>query len=231
MATGSVNAVPPIPGIRENPNCIDSTGELSLEKLPESMAVIGGGVIGLELACGWPEAVSCTTARYCSTRISPWCPERCAWTRPSSGPRAPNLYGAGSEISVSFCGRTWTCRLFGRILRLPFAGNGLVENALSAEELAKVEALKREKYDTWEWNFGRSPKYATTNKQYWDRGCLEITISVEKGRITDIGFFGDFLSVCPLDGLTADLKVLFLPRKRLARFLTGIPWRSASVGL
>lgn len=37
--------------------------------------------------------------------------------------------------------------------------------------------------------------YATTNKQYGDRGCLEITISVEKGRITDIGFFGDFLPV------------------------------------
>ena len=53
VATGSVNAVPPIPGIRENPNCIDSTGALSLEKLPESMVVIGGGVIGLELACAY----------------------------------------------------------------------------------------------------------------------------------------------------------------------------------
>ncbi len=53
LATGSVNAVPPIPGIRENPNCIDSTGALSLEKLPESMVVIGGGVIGLELACAY----------------------------------------------------------------------------------------------------------------------------------------------------------------------------------
>lgn len=53
IATGSVNAVPPIPGLRENPNCIDSTGALSLEKLPESMVVIGGGVIGLELACAY----------------------------------------------------------------------------------------------------------------------------------------------------------------------------------
>lgn len=53
VATGSVNAVPPIPGLRENPNCIDSTGALSLEKLPESMVVIGGGVIGLELACAY----------------------------------------------------------------------------------------------------------------------------------------------------------------------------------
>ena len=53
VATGSVNAQPPIPGLKENPNCIDSTGALSLEKLPETMVVIGGGVIGLELACAY----------------------------------------------------------------------------------------------------------------------------------------------------------------------------------
>ena len=53
IATGSVNAVPPIPGLKETPACIDSTGALSLEKLPGSMVVIGGGVIGLELACAY----------------------------------------------------------------------------------------------------------------------------------------------------------------------------------
>ena len=53
VATGSVNAQPPIPGLKENPNCIDSTGALSLEQLPKSMVVIGGGVIGLELACAY----------------------------------------------------------------------------------------------------------------------------------------------------------------------------------
>ncbi len=53
IATGSINSRPPIPGMWENPNCIDSTGALSLEKLPKSMVVIGGGVIGLELACAY----------------------------------------------------------------------------------------------------------------------------------------------------------------------------------
>ena len=53
LAAGSVNAVPPIPGLRENPNCIDSTKALSLETLPETMVVIGAGVIGLELACAF----------------------------------------------------------------------------------------------------------------------------------------------------------------------------------
>ena len=53
VATGSINTQPPIPGLKENPNCIDSTGALSLEKLPKTMVVIGGGVIGLELACAY----------------------------------------------------------------------------------------------------------------------------------------------------------------------------------
>ena len=53
ISTGSVNSTPPIPGLKENPNCIDSTGALSLEALPKSMVIIGGGVIGLELACAY----------------------------------------------------------------------------------------------------------------------------------------------------------------------------------
>ena len=53
IASGSVNAVPPIPGIKDGPDCLDSTGVLSLKELPESMIVIGGGVIGMELACAY----------------------------------------------------------------------------------------------------------------------------------------------------------------------------------
>ena len=53
VAAGSANSTPPIPGLKENPNCIDSTRALSLETLPKTMVVIGGGVIGLELACAY----------------------------------------------------------------------------------------------------------------------------------------------------------------------------------
>lgn len=50
IATGSIPAIPPIPGVKENSNCIDSTGALSLEEVPKSLIVIGGGVIGIEIA-------------------------------------------------------------------------------------------------------------------------------------------------------------------------------------
>lgn len=49
IATGSSPAVPPIPG-SNLPNVLTSTEILSLEKLPASLVVIGGGVIGVEFA-------------------------------------------------------------------------------------------------------------------------------------------------------------------------------------
>ena len=53
IAAGSVPAVPPIPGVKENANCVDSTGALSFEEIPKSLLVIGGGVIGIELATAY----------------------------------------------------------------------------------------------------------------------------------------------------------------------------------
>jgi dihydrolipoamide dehydrogenase len=49
IASGSIPALPPIPGIN-HPDCIDSTGALSLAQVPESLVIIGGGVIGVEMA-------------------------------------------------------------------------------------------------------------------------------------------------------------------------------------
>lgn len=49
IACGSAPAVPPIPGI-DCPQCIDSSGALGLEAVPSSLIIIGGGVIGVEMA-------------------------------------------------------------------------------------------------------------------------------------------------------------------------------------
>lgn len=50
IATGSEPLMIPVPGYEY---CIDSTGALNLPSLPRSMVVMGGGVIGLELACAF----------------------------------------------------------------------------------------------------------------------------------------------------------------------------------
>jgi dihydrolipoamide dehydrogenase len=49
IATGSEPAR--IPGWPADPRIIDSTGALDLKELPDRMLVVGGGIIGLEMAC------------------------------------------------------------------------------------------------------------------------------------------------------------------------------------
>ena len=50
ICTGSTNFVPPIPGIQDNPNVWDSTDALAATELPQSIVIVGGGVIGMEFA-------------------------------------------------------------------------------------------------------------------------------------------------------------------------------------
>ena len=49
IAAGSESAQ--IPGLPDDPRVIDSTGALSPDSIPGRMLVIGGGIIGLEMAC------------------------------------------------------------------------------------------------------------------------------------------------------------------------------------
>jgi len=50
VATGSVPVMPPIPGAKDSPRVVDSTGLLAVAEVPERLVVIGGGVIGVEFA-------------------------------------------------------------------------------------------------------------------------------------------------------------------------------------
>ncbi len=50
VSTGSSPFAPPIPGSRDNPKVVDSTGMLDSSFVPKKLAVIGGGVIGIEFA-------------------------------------------------------------------------------------------------------------------------------------------------------------------------------------
>jgi len=49
IAAGSESIM--LPGLPDDPRIIDSTGALELDSVPKRMLVVGGGIIGLEMAC------------------------------------------------------------------------------------------------------------------------------------------------------------------------------------
>jgi dihydrolipoamide dehydrogenase len=70
IATGSSNAIPPVPGLGSD-GILTSTEALSLDHVPESMCVIGGGVIGCELATVYAELGCKVTIVEMMDRILP----------------------------------------------------------------------------------------------------------------------------------------------------------------
>ena len=69
ITTGASSAAPPIPGVDDVPY-LTSTTALELEKLPESLMVIGGGFIGCELAQMLARAGAKVTI-FCRSRLLP----------------------------------------------------------------------------------------------------------------------------------------------------------------
>lgn len=64
IATGSVPAIPPIPGVEEGLEegyVLTSREILDIESIPESLVIVGGGVIGLEMASYFNSAGSKVT--------------------------------------------------------------------------------------------------------------------------------------------------------------------------
>ena len=63
---------------------------------------------------------------------------------------------------------------------------------LNDKDIESINKLVEEKYSTWEWNFGYSPKYSLYNELKYPGGNVEFSLDVHDGLIKDIKFFGDF---------------------------------------
>lgn len=78
-----------------------------------------------------------------------------------------------------------------RIMRSVAGGldNITVFDAIEEERIKK---LREEKYSTWEWNYGQSPKFSMTKEGRFTGGTIEVTLDVQKGCIENIRIYGDF---------------------------------------
>lgn len=69
------------------------------------------------------------------------------------------------------------------------------------KDIAAIELLAKEKYETWAWNFGYSPKYTFTKTTKTLGGFVETYLFVEKGIINEAKIMGDFFNAKDVEEL------------------------------
>ncbi|MBS7333729.1 MAG: lipoate--protein ligase [Weeksellaceae bacterium] len=71
---------------------------------------------------------------------------------------------------------------------------------LTSEDKEGVQQLINEKYSTWDWNFGFSPKYNFKNAKKIPAGFIEVHLDVDRGGIIEKAkIFGDFFASIPIE--------------------------------
>ena len=83
-----------------------------------------------------------------------------------------------------------------------FKTSAITEAFLTPKEITAINALKAARYDTWDWNYGKSPAYNMRKEAAFSGGLLTVLAQVEKGRFTEISLYGDFFgkgNICELE--------------------------------
>ncbi|SHI14361.1 lipoate-protein ligase A [Sporobacter termitidis DSM 10068] len=104
--------------------------------------------------------------------------------------------------------------------------------ALSARDLEAVEAIRRGRYATWEWNYGQSPEYGIKKRRRLPGvGAIRISMQVEDGKITAFTSDGDYFGSRPCDDIAMVLLNTKLEEDALLEALSAVSLEEYYEGL
>jgi len=72
---------------------------------------------------------------------------------------------------------------------------------LTDDDILLITQLRDSKYNTWEWNYGESPKMTYQKEIRVDAGSLTLTMEIKSGFIEKIRIYGDFFEAKPIEEL------------------------------
>ncbi|WP_223592919.1 lipoate--protein ligase [Neobacillus bataviensis] len=109
------------------------------------------------------------------------------------------------------------------ILKYIFEGaEKISEYVLTEEDWEKIHQLSKERYQNWEWNFGKSPKFNLKHSQRFPVGSIDVRLEVNKGTIENCKIYGDFFGVGDVSDLENMLKGVRYDKREIDKALIGI---------
>ena len=116
-------------------------------------------------------------------------------------------------------------------LRVSIAGD-MTAYTLSGQDIFSIEAIRQDRYASWEWNYGRSPDFSIVkHRRIEGFGTIRISMTVENGRIVAFASDGDYFGVKQCDGVAATLRGAMLDRDALLSALSTIALNEYYEGL
>ncbi|WP_026566080.1 lipoate--protein ligase [Bacillus sp. UNC41MFS5] len=79
------------------------------------------------------------------------------------------------------------------------------EYILTEEDWEKIHQLSKERYQNWDWNYGRSPKFNLQHSHRFPVGSIDVRLEVNKGVIENCKIYGDFFGVGDVSEIEAKL--------------------------
>lgn len=76
---------------------------------------------------------------------------------------------------------------------------------LTEEDWENVHEISRNRYQKWEWNFGKSPTYNKKASHKFPSGLLDVRLDVKKGIIENCKIYGDFFGLGEVEDIEQKL--------------------------
>ncbi|MFJ7308358.1 lipoate--protein ligase [Peribacillus frigoritolerans] len=112
------------------------------------------------------------------------------------------------------------------LLQNIFKDTGKVtEYVLTESDWEKIHEISEDRYQNWEWNYGKSPKFNLQNSTRFPVGSVDIRLEVNRGIIENCKIYGDFFGVGEVADIERKLTGTRYEKEAISRVLDEIDVR------
>lgn len=108
------------------------------------------------------------------------------------------------------------------LLKYIFNDSDVEEYVLTDEDWDRIHALSKERYQNWDWNYGKSPSFNLQHSHRFPVGQIDVRLEVRKGTIENCKIYGDFFGVGNVDEIEEKLTGTRYERSEIEHVLEGM---------
>ena len=90
------------------------------------------------------------------------------------------------------------------------------------EDWKKIMEISEERYQQWDWNYGKSPKFNIQHSHRFPVGQIDVRLEVAKGKIEECKIFGDFFGVGAVEEIEQQLVGVKFSKAELAEAMKDV---------